>query len=454
MSILETFYILFKSDTSNLKKGSEEALNTTKKLNQSLKETDNISGRLGEKFLGILAPLSGILAGFASVNAVISGFKNTLDYDIELGKTSRALGVNAEQLDTWDNAVRQAGGTAEGFQNSLKNLSEHFNTNPSVALRFLPQLADVFSKVSRFSAFKLGKSLGLDEATILLLQQGRREVESALKQQRELGVVTQKDIELTTEYNKSLLNLQHGFRTLANAVESDLLPYLIKFFNYLTKGFEYLSQHKDVVIGSLIGIGAALGIIFAEQILITGSVLLMIALVGILYEDFKAFLSGSNSLTGELIDKFNNFVDSIGLSIFEITKNKNAWKKWGENIKDVVKKAITDLLSLINPLSFIHNKLSEILGFGSSSGKYVGQEIGKRFLNDASSSPINSASSNGVINSSLFNRNNNINISNINMDIQTNDAQGVAYGLRAELNKYFTSQTEQASANSADNVYV
>jgi hypothetical protein len=75
-------------------------------------------------------------------------------------------------------------------------------------------------------------------------------------------------------------------------------------------------------------------------------------------------------------------------------------------------------------------------------------------LNDASSSPINSASSNGVINSSLFNRNNNINISNINMDIQTNDAQGVAYGLRAELNKYFTSQTEQASANSADNVYV
>jgi hypothetical protein len=45
MSILETFYILFKSDTSNLKKGSEEALKTTKQLNQSLKETDNISGK-------------------------------------------------------------------------------------------------------------------------------------------------------------------------------------------------------------------------------------------------------------------------------------------------------------------------------------------------------------------------------------------------------------------------
>ncbi len=184
MSILETFYILFKSDTSDIKKGSDEALKTTKKLNESLKETDETSEKLGVKFFSIVESIAGLLTGFASLHAVISGFKNTVDYDIDLGKTSRALGVNVEQLDAWDYAVRQAGGTAEGFQNSLKNLAEHFNTNPSVALKFLPQLADVFSKISRFSAFKLGKSLGLDEATILLLQQGRREVEAVLKQQR------------------------------------------------------------------------------------------------------------------------------------------------------------------------------------------------------------------------------------------------------------------------------
>ncbi len=452
MSVFDTFYLLFKSDTSDLKKGATEATNITKKLNTTLKETDTISGKLGAKFLDIVRPLAGIVAGFASINAIVSGFKNTLDYDIDLGKTSRALGVNAEQLDIWDNAIKQAGGTAEGFQNSLKNLAEHFNTNPSVALRFLPQLADVFSRINRYSAFKLGKSLGIDESTILLLQQGRREVESILKQQKELGVVTLQDIEITTKYNKSVLNLEHGFRTLSNAVESELLPHLIKFFDYLTKGFQYLAQHKDIVIGSLLGIGVALGVIFAEQILITGSILLLIALIGILYEDFKSFLTGGNSLTGELIDKFNKFVDSIGLSSLEISKNEKDWKRWGQNIKDVIKDAIENLLSMINPLTYIYNNLSKI-GALASYGQHLGQEVGKRFFNDASSSPINRASSNGVINSSLFNKDSTINIGTISMDIQANDAQAVAYGLRAGLETYLKSEFQQTAANSSDNVH-
>jgi hypothetical protein len=438
MSILETFYILFKSDTSDIKKGSDEALKTTKKLNESLKETDETSEKLGVKFFSIVESIAGLLTGFASLHAVISGFKNTVDYDIDLGKTSRALGVNVEQLDAWDYAVRQAGGTAEGFQNSLKNLAEHFNTNPSVALKFLPQLADVFSKISRFSAFKLGKSLGLDEATILLLQQGRREVEAVLKQQRELGVVSKEDIEITTKYNKSLMNLEHGFRTLYNMLINSSLPGFTKFFDILTKGLGYLTIHKDLVIGAIIGIAAAavsaafaFNIVSFPIIRLISLVTVLIGLFALLWEDNAVRLRGGKSLIGEYLDEWKR----AGIAI------DNIIKKWGNELLDFM-----DKFKLLKPISdYLRSHDNSFVAFQKT-------DEGKKFLSFVSQSPINSTPSN-VVNSSLFNKDHNIHIGEINMEIQSNDAQGVAYGLRAELQKIFSVQMDQSSGNFSDNVH-
>jgi hypothetical protein len=442
MSILETFYILFKSDTSNLKKGSEDAIKSTKQLNQSLKDTDNISGKLGERLLGILTPLSGIIAGFASVNAIISGFKNTLDYDIDLGKTSRALGINIELLDAWDNAVRHAGGSAEGFQASIRSLAEHFNTNPSVAIKFLPQLADVFHRISRFSAFKLGKSLGItDEATILLLQRGRREVEAVIKRQYELGVVTKKDQELTTIYNNSLIDLDISYRKLSNTLLEDLLPGIVKFFGFLQKGFGYLKEHKDIVIGAFVGIGAAAiaaGIAFIplslEVGLLTLGVLAAIAAFSLLWEDTQVYFNGGNSLIGEFIDEF---------------------KRLNKIMNDSLDTWIDKLVRFLNKFSIFKSLATDISNIKNQSNGQGFDLIGyytNKALNDAESSPINNQSTNSVINSQLFNRDNNIHIEEINMQVQSNDAQGIAIGLRAELHKYLFSEYDKANGNFSNNV--
>lgn len=439
MSILDTFYLLFKADTSDLEKGSERAIKKTKELNKNLQDTESVSQKVGQRFSEMLKPLIGIAAGFASVNAVISGFKNTLAYDIDLGKTSRALGINIEQLDAWDNAVRLAGGTAEGFQSSIRSLAEHFNTNPSVAIKFLPQLADVFHKISRFSAFKLGKSLGItDEATILLLQQGRREVEAIIKQQYELGVVTKKDEELTTVYNQSLLKLDISYRKLANTLFEDTLPSITAFFSFLSKGLSYLSDHKDLVIGAFIGIGAAalsagiaFGLITLEVTLISVAVIALIAIFALLFEDIKGYFNGSDSLLGEYIDE---------------------WKRLGKLINDIIDNWIDKISSFIKKFSSFKSIVDLFKNNESGFQKFQESHGGRDLLNFASESPINNQSTNSVINSSLFNRDNNIHIGSVNMEIQSNDAEGVAYGLRAGLHKYLASEYDQAQANSSDNV--
>ena len=437
MSILETFYILFKSDTSDLKKGSEEATKSTKDLNNQLNSIDKSAEKIGKKFLGLASTFAGLIASFASIHGIISGISNTVSYDINLAKQSRIIGVNPEDLDVWSNAVAQAGGTSEGFQNSLKSLSEHFHTTASVAMQALPQLADVFSHISRYAAFNYGKAIGLDEPTILLLQQGRREVESLLKQQRELGIVTKQDAEISFKYDQEIGRLSHSFRTLYNAIVIPLLPALTSFFQVLEKGLGFLTAHKDIVVGAFIGIGLsalgaafAFGIITLQGILLAGAIILLIGLFALLYDDIKTYFNGGRSLIGEFINEFKK----MGKIIDGIIDG------WTEKFLDFLSKF--DLLKPI--VDYIRNPENESF---YSQNKY--NKKGVDLLSFASHSSINNKVPNNVLNSSAFNKNFTINSMPIEIITQATDAVGIATHIGLTLPDHIN----QASNYFADGIH-
>lgn len=429
MSILETFYILFKSDTSDLKKGSEEAKKSTDNLTNSLKSTNLATEQVGRSFLSLASHVTSAIAAFVSVGAVVSGLKNAITYDIELGRTSKALGVNVEQLDAWGNAVQRTGGTASGFQNSLKSLADHFNTTASVAIKALPQLADALSKVSRFSAFKFGKSLGLDEATILLLQQGRREVEAIIKQQKELGVVSKEQIDIAIKYDNSLTDLQHSFRSLYNAIAVPITPSIIKFIEGFTKAIQYLTKHKDLVVGALIAIGGAFAVIAAPLAIAVAPIALLIAgiaaligLFALLYEDFKVDSQGGIAYLHDWWEEWRSFFKWIG-------------DKW-----DWVTDKLQKFLNLIKGktvFSLIDDANQSNLSKGSA------------LINSASNTPLNSQTSNSIVNSQAFARNSSINTGPITINTKATDAEGVAKDLDINL-KY---QLRDTTNYFADNTY-
>src|SRR5690606_28058201 len=114
MSIIETFYILFKSDTSSIKKGAEEAEAVTEKVAASLKKVDAGATTAGRSFLGFAHSASRLLAAYVGAGAVLSTFKTSASYINDIGNASRALNVNVEDLDAWGYAVTRAGGTAQG----------------------------------------------------------------------------------------------------------------------------------------------------------------------------------------------------------------------------------------------------------------------------------------------------------------------------------------------------
>ena len=72
MSILDTFYILFKADTSELKKGVETAEKEVNRVEKDLDHLSKTSDKVGESFHGLLQSTLGLFAGFASCILLMS----------------------------------------------------------------------------------------------------------------------------------------------------------------------------------------------------------------------------------------------------------------------------------------------------------------------------------------------------------------------------------------------
>lgn len=412
MSILETFYILFKSDASDVKKGADEAKKSTDSVANSLAHVNKTSENVGASFLKMARSFAGLVAAGTASALFIANLKAATNYGIELDKTSRLLGVNIEDLDAWGQAVQRTGGSAAQFQNSLHSLAQHFGASPRIALKLLPQLADAFEKMGRLRAMHYGKMLGLDEATILLLQQGRREVQAVIDQQKQLGVITQKDAETFRQFNNTLADTEHATRSLFSRLALDSIPVIEKLLKATTKFVEFLMRHKDLVIGALIAIGAASLTIIIPFVIANAAIIGTVAAIGLLvgafaflYDDVKTFFEGGDSLIGRWIDRWS------------------------------------DLKNIISDIVNILSKFSLIPGVGAI-------KLAKEYLFDASTSPLGSQSSNSLLAAQGGNRNQTVNVTGVTINTQATDAAGIGTAFGTELQKML----RQSNDNFADGI--
>lgn len=400
MAVLETLWILIKSNASDVKKGAEEAERSTKKLNDSLKASNDISEHVGRGIANVAREFAGYVAGIVSAGSILSGLKNAIDYSTDLANNARLLGVNVEQLDEWGNAVQRTGGNAAQFQGSLRSLAEHLGTTPRVALKYLPQLADQLHRLNRFQAMKFGKMLGLDEATILLLQEGRREVEAIIGKQKELGIVTEKDAKISQAFNNELTDTSHAFRTLFTTLGIDALPGLGKFLHGITKLTVYLTHHKGLIVGALTAIGGAAALLAAPFVVANAAVLAVVASIGLLvagfaimFEDLERFKNGQNSWFGDRI--------RVGGGNY-VTPEEGA-----ENARKS--------FEIFQNLDFAHKLLAIVNGI-----------------------PLNNETDNSAFISQAYQRNSVINTGPIAIHTQATDGPGIAKSLGKDLGYWQT----------------
>lgn len=313
MALFESLYILFKGDTTQLKSGLKDAKLQTDSLNRSLIATDTFTEKAG---LG----LSKLLKGTVGIIALAAAFRSVIDYSKNLYQASEALGVNIEALAAWNQAAIQAGGTAEGFQQSIKKFAETFNISATQALERFPQLADELAKLDKTQAFKVGRELGLDDKTIQLLQKGRKEVEEMIKRQKELGVVTAADAKIIHDFSLEWGNTAHVFAVFTSQISGTLLPIVEKLFILIQEFFIGAQRYPFIVEGITIALLALAAVLTGKLLLAflplikTAGIFLAIGAAALLaYDDIRTFIEGGDSLLGRFYENFPKIAEQFKL---------------------------------------------------------------------------------------------------------------------------------------------
>lgn len=419
MAILDTFYIMFKGDSSSAERALERVDRSANRLDSSL-------NRVARRWI--------------SLYAIINQATHALKYAFDLTEASQQLGVNTGALETWGGVIQKTGGTLSSFTKTLETLAEKLGTTPKIAMQSLPVLAAQFERLNRAQAVKYGKVLGLDLPTILLLQKGRAEVDALVKRQQELGTITEKDAGTFRRFRSELQDTGHGIQYIFLQMALKVLPVINSILHAIQDFTIHLQKHSGLIKGALIPITAAVTAFVASFILANpifyGAITalgLLAAAFALVYDDIQVFQRGGISVTGDFINRFPLMTAVIKDALQGV-------KLFFKGILWIFDVLAEDIETVLRALKMVGSWVAPYIE-GAFKGMKVEGDIdltsAKRTIDLANSNPLGSAGMKSAINSSLSNKSTTISIDKIEVNTQATDATEIAYGLGNALENQF-----------------
>jgi tetrahydromethanopterin S-methyltransferase subunit G len=501
MNVLDTFFLLFEADASKLNKGLDDADRRAKLTTKEVKALDDAAYKMGERLGDSLKTLGGAVLGLVAVRGLMTSFNSAVMVADKLDEQAKALDINIEELSAYGDAAKEAGGSAEGFRASLQGLNENLvmmattgksraapflkelgidltdvKNKGKTAFDFLPDIADAFAKLGAQESLAMGKKIGFDIGTIMMLQGGKRELNELIAKHKELGVVTQKQGEIAAKYNDQLDDARHVLRSLWLSMSEVILPVVTKIVGAFETVVQFVRRHSHFIVGLFGAIGVAIGtlvlpmlwqmavataIAFAPYLLIGGIVAGIAVAFALLYDDVMSFLEGSDSLIGQLLTKFPMLAQVfyiIGAVAKEIAGViESAFNLAGGAILvmwDHIAARVMALWGYVKEFAGFVGGIASKLGGALTSHQFGGADIapgvaaGREALGLASSTPLASQTSNSISNRRGGDRSTSVQVDKIEVQTQATDAAGISKA----VGKSMGAQLSQTAANFDDGV--
>lgn len=304
-TVIDQLVVKLGLDSSDFKKGEKElgsSLDKARKGTEKTAKQMKDSGKDAAAFFGELQKSAlKFMAALAAGRGLYNFVQNTIKGGASLQRLATNLQTNVDSLHRWGQAVKQNGGTAEGFQATIQGLSagvtelmrggnenlRGFLSTLGIGLQDATGKAKSMEQIlldvaSAVEAGKLGPSranqvnflqqMGLDDGTINLLLKGRKDVEKALAAQTGYN---ESDAKKALEYEQKWLQAQEKINGYMREITYKLLPSLIPAIDaigtavsniapYVAKmvdGFVTLNEKTDGWLANLLlALGAVKGI--------------------------------------------------------------------------------------------------------------------------------------------------------------------------------------------------
>jgi hypothetical protein len=245
-TIIDSLLVVLGVDAKPVKKGTDDI----NKSVESIRRKSKAAGEDISKSFAVVAKNFTLTAlGIGSVIEAGRTFASVSTGIDNLGRASKNLGISANTLNVWGNAIEAAGGKAEDAQSAFGVISKELyalqttgaDANTSL-LRFLKvdprdaggnlkqadeillEISDAFKRVSaelgRPFAANLASQMGFTEDFFNTAVQGRKVLEQYLEQQKKLAGVTEADTEnarnLSSAYKDLTQNVTRAKQGVVN----------------------------------------------------------------------------------------------------------------------------------------------------------------------------------------------------------------------------------------------
>lgn len=352
MSILDTFYILFKTDADKAAADTKKLGDAADQTEDKLRKTDATSQKLAASFINMAKAAAAPLLALASFGTLANIAVERAAAIRELDSFSAKLNSSISDVDAFQRSVKELGGETAGAVDSLSKIAEKvneaFSDKESGARKDFDKwklsfkdvkgealgatdsmlaLAGNLEKVSRAEALARIKKLGIEDATTIdLLLRGRRELEEYMRAQKESGVVTEEQALAVREYYGELGRASNGLTSIGNRIVATFLPAITKVVAVFGDLVGWMNRNRTIVQGFFIGVAAVVTAYFLPAMAAAAAAVIAatwpflaigaaIAAVGaafaLAYEDVVAFMNGQPSLIGELVKRYEWFADII-----------------------------------------------------------------------------------------------------------------------------------------------
>lgn len=467
MSIASVFAFIF--ETQGAKKVSGEL----KGLEQAEKKTADASKNLGDSEGKLKIKNTELAKSVASLISSYVGFKKILSEVLGFAKggedltlLAKSAGTNAEQLERYGIALKNYGGGLSSAASTLSSLNQQmqdlrFGKGGAIqeaAIRYgisiegknglatgeemLYNIAKRMESLGSQEQLDLGRKIGLDPATIALLQSGVAGLTQELERASKFTLYTPEDIENSRKFQIALREFRMSLEKVWATVSRALLPALTKITKGVAKFFRFLSEHKGFVLSLLAGIAVLLGIIAIKAAIAWAAILAPIlpiiagiaaisAAIGLLIDDFITFKEGGDSCIGWVAEKFADFF----LWLFEMGDKlaeffKNLWGGISDVFTGIWDSMVAKITAVFNWIVEKWNKLKSWIPFldDEEIGTVTAAEMAlKNTETPLSTNPMNNWNWSD----------NTVRIDTVNVNTQATDAKGISQGIGGALTKEF-----------------